>query len=147
VVTTSLAEDGKLSEIPDEFATFPVVQVAVGDRKADYLQRLKFVFSAAQIPETSSETWLRFFDDHLRDVVTPYYCDIPEKWIAEAVVRAKVEDRLIGEPLVQLLGDIRMALVTFFKEFEPARLGLDPTAISRLHAILQETFHRYGFGL
>src|SRR5713101_6230840 len=75
VVTTSLPASAKLSDIPEAFATFPVVQVGVGDTKSQYLQRLRFVFQAAHIPEAERETWFRFFEENLRNVVTPYYCD------------------------------------------------------------------------
>src|SRR5260221_640767 len=99
IVTTSLSTGATLSEVPEEFATFRVVQIGVAGKKANYLKRLRFVLRAAQVSETAESTSFDFLEEHLRDVVSPYYCASEEKWIAEIVIGAKFEDKLFGKPL------------------------------------------------
>ena len=98
------------------------------------------MLTAAQVSEAAESISLDFLKERLRDVVSPYYCATEEKWIAEIVVRAKFEDKLVGKPLVTLRSQIRDALTAFFQNYDPAQIGLDTMALSELRAILARTF-------
>src|SRR5881227_2299935 len=63
IVTTSLPAGTPLSDIPDEFATFRVIQIGVAEKKANYLKRLKFVLTAAQVSEAAESISLDFLKE------------------------------------------------------------------------------------
>ncbi len=144
LVTTSLSQGEKLPGVPEEFATFPVLQFGVRERKRDYLQRVEFVFRAAGVSEQSVAKHVSLFDRELRDIHTPCYCDTPAKWIAEVLALEKSQGRFIGGPLVMFGNALQSALLSFFKESDPARVGLDPAAMSRLGGILSAILSAHG---
>jgi hypothetical protein len=137
LVTTSLPRNATLPEIPSEYATFSVLQFGVAEAKKDYLVRVEFALRAARIPDGTVKAQLAFFEQELGSIQSPYYCDSPEKWIAEALAIEITKKRGIGESFVYLRNAIHLALRDFFKESDPSNVGLDPSAISRLEAVLQ----------
>jgi hypothetical protein len=143
LVTTSLSDGQKLSVVPEEFATFPVHQYGVGERKKAYMGRLEFVLWAAVINQAQMDDTLGSFEAALRRIHTPLYADTPDKWIAEALAFAVREDDLAGGPLVDLISDLRRALADHRSDADFARGDLQSAPTSSLHTALQEVFSRH----
>lgn len=144
LVTTSLSEGQTLAEVPDEFATFRVLQFGVAERKRAYLLRLEFALRAASIEQQKMDEFMDVFEQELRDIHTPFYCDTPEYWISNWLASAKAKDRLVGGPLVSLTQEVRQALGDFFRDPTSPRGGLDQAATSPLHDTFETIFSKYG---
>jgi hypothetical protein len=147
MVTTSAEEGEKIAGIPDEFEGFPVVQFGVGRKRRERLQGMEFILRAARIPEAEMHERLRRFGDGLGDYGGAYYIDVPERWYAELLVAAIVSNRLGPEPPVELRADLQGAIREFFAETDPARVGMDSEAISRMRHVLDRILKDYGMRL
>lgn len=142
LVTTSVPEGERLPEVPDEFATFHVLQFGVAERKRAYLERLQFALKAASIEEQAIEGLMDAFEQALRDIHTPFYCDTPDYWISHWLVAVKARGHLVGGPLVSLTHEVRQAMKDFIKD-SGSRANLDPAA-SLLHDAFEEMFAKCG---
>jgi hypothetical protein len=147
MVTTSRRAGEKLTEIPDEFAGFPVVQFGVAERKKDYLQRLEFVLRAANVTQAEVDTWLKRFESELNNIGSVYYAETPARWIAEALIAAKANGGLMGEMRIDLRGKLWAVIDDCLKEIAPERVGLDEGATLRLRASLQNVFAGCGINI
>jgi hypothetical protein len=140
LVTTSLPKGTKVSTIPDLYATFHVLQFGVAEAKKDYLERVEFVCQAAGLSEEVLNQHREFFQQELGNIQSPYYCDTPQKWIAEVLAREKSHGRLTGGELVVFQNAIHEVLATFFRQHDPARGKLSPDSMPSLREALERLF-------
>jgi len=144
LVTTSLPKGNELAEVPKEYAHFRVLQFGVAEMKRDYLVRVEFVFRAAGMAKEAIERQIAFFDQELRNIHTPFYCDTPAKWIAEFFVAERSKGALVGERLGMFHKAVHELLWDFFQHSDPATIGFEPSALSRLGNTLRSVCAEFG---